>query len=225
MNIHRASVPAPVAPPAAGTHQIVAHHLALDRARGVAVFTVGVLVLALAGWLAAEVAEALASLALLAIPLLVYGWDAVANVKQERRRVYGQEIRDNRDHDDDGIVVVSDPFHSIQVPSKGGGVDDVIIPKPSNSARGQPIMDGWGVSAADLVAFAFEVEANRGLQERAWVGKDVEQFILPSGRAVTQKLLRSLQEALAEHGMASKPAGKWQMDLEAQRIAEHLKSS
>ena len=219
MKFHRASAPVPQAP-AAGTNQIVAHPLALDRARGVAVLMVGVLIIALAGWLAADVEEALALLAFLAIPFLVYGWDAIANVKEERRRVYGREVRDNRDYDGDGII--GDPFNSVQVPGKDNAVDEVIIPKPSNSARGQPIMTGWGISAADLVAFAFEVEASRGLQERAWVGKDVEQFILPSGRAITQKLLRSLQDALAEHGMASKPAGRWQMDWTAQRVAEYL---
>jgi hypothetical protein len=108
---------------------------------------------------------------------------------------------------------------------EGETVAEVIVPHPSHSVKGEPIMDGWGITQHDLVAFLFEAERGRGLQERAWVGQSAEQFVLPSGRAVTQTLFRSLLAALAEHEMASKPDGRWRLDVAAIDVANQLKST
>ena len=62
----------------------------------------------------------------------------------------------------------------------------------------------------------------RGLQERAWVGDGVERFVMPSGKQVTQTIFRGVLAALAEHDMASKPDGKWRLDVEADDVAASL---
>ena len=139
------------------------------------------------------------------------------------RATWQREEEDQQDYNGDGVI--GDPFSTVPVKREGAVVDEVIIPLPSNSMRGQPVMEGWGVTAADLVAFLFEAERERGLQERSWVGQSVETFVLPSGRGVTQTLFRSLQAALAEHGMASKPDGKWRLDVAALDVANDLKST
>lgn len=207
--------------PAAGTHDVKAGELAALDAKATAALVVfgGVFVLAAWGWSATGEPGVMA-LAAAGLPALVYGLSALRSTSAERRRFYAQEVADQRDYNKD--TYIGDPFNGVRVTDANGAVEEVIIPKPSNSAKAQPIMAGWGVSAADLVAFAFEAEASRGLQERAWIGKAVTQFVLPSGKAVTQKRLREIQQALAEHGMASQPDGKWRLDWTAQRIAEHL---
>lgn len=96
---------------------------------------------------------------------------------------------------------------------------------PRNSARHQPVMTGWGVTAADLVAILYEAELTRGLQERAWVGRGVEPCILPSGRQVTQIMFRQVLSALEEHEMASKRAGRWELDVTADDVAETLRKA
>lgn len=210
------------APPAAGAHDLKAGELAALDAKATAALVVFGAVVAAAGWGWSATGEAgVMAVAVVGLPALVYGVSALRNAGSERRRFYPQEVRDQRGYDRD--TYISDPFNGVSVAGKDGAADEaVIIPKPSNSAKAQPVMEGWGVSAADLVAFTFEAETSRGLKETAWVGKGVSQFILPSGKAVTQKRLRELQSALADHDMASKPDGKWRLDWTAQRIAEHL---
>jgi len=212
------------APPAAGAHDLKAGELAALDAKATAALVVFGAVVAGAGWGWSATGEAgIMAVAVVGLPALAYGVSALRNAGAERRRfyTYAQEEKDGVDHNHD--TYIGDPFNSVRVAGNDGAADEtVIIPKPSGSAKNQPVMDGWGVSAADLVAFAFEVETSRGLKETAWVGKGVSQFILPSGKAVTQKRLRELQAALADHDMASKPDGKWRLDWTAQRIAEHL---
>lgn len=210
------------APPAAGAHDLKAGELAALDAKATAALVVFGAVVAGAGWGWSATGEAgVMAVAVVGLPALAYGVSALRNAGAERRRFYAQEVRDQRDYDRD--TYIGDPFNGVRVAGKDGAADEtVIIPKPSNSAKAQPVMEGWGVSAADLVAFAFEAETSRGLKETAWVGKGISQFILPSGKAVTQKRLRELQAALADHDMASKPDGKWRLDWTAQRIAEHL---
>lgn len=213
------------APPADTTPAapVTADYLAWLRAKSVAAGIVAASVLAGGGLVvdATGLAVVLFPFAAVAIVLVVYGVYLWRHVDSTVRDLWQREVKDGKDYNHD--TYVGDPFNNVRVQGSNGAADEtVIIPKPSNSAKSQPIMEGWGVSAADLVAFAFEAETSRGLKETAWVGKGVSQFVLPSGKAVTQKRLREIQAALAEHDMASKPDGKWRMDWTAQRIAERL---
>jgi len=153
----------------------------------------------------------------------VYSEELNAGTRAIWRATWEAEEADQRDYTNDGFI--GDPFSQVKVKREGQVVDEVVIPMPSNSIRGMPIMNGWGITQHDLVAFLFEAERGRGLQERAWVGQSAEQFVLPSGRAVTQTLFRSLLAALAEHEMASKPDGRWRLDVAAIDVANQLKST
>lgn len=150
----------------------------------------------------------------------VYSHELRRLTRNTERATWAKEEALGRDIDGDGVV--GDPFRGITVPRKGGGIEQVTFSHPPNSRRGESIMEGWGVSPSDLVAMLFEAEMNRGLQERAWVGDGVDKFILPSGKQVTQSMFRGVQAALAEHNMASKPAGKWQLDVTADSMAKAL---
>lgn len=143
------------------------------------------------------------------------------NTHEVRRATWQEELRTGQDIDGDGVV--GDPFRTVKV-RKRDRVEEITLDLPRNSERNQPIMDGWGVSKADLVAILYEAELVRGLQERNWVGDGVDKFVLPSGREVTQIIFRQVLAALADHEMASKRANRWQLDVAADEVAKTLKT-
>jgi hypothetical protein len=142
---------------------------------------------------------------------------------EARRATWQREMEDGVDYDGDEII--GDPFSEIKVRRNDGGVDHVIINKPRDSDKHAPVMQGWGVSQADLVAFLYEAElAGRGLNERLWVEDKSNRYILPSGREVTQLLFRDVLAALAEHDMAEKQAGRWVLVVSADDVAAELRN-
>lgn len=171
----------------------------------------------------AAVGVALGAVVTLARWARVYSTALRADTEAARRATWLREADEGRDLDGDGVI--GDPFRTIAVRRRDGGVDDVSMALPRNSERHQPVMAGWGVSQADLVAILYEAELTRGLQERAWVGRGVEPCILPSGRQVTQIMFRQVLAALEEHEMASKRAGRWELDVTADDVAETLRKA
>jgi hypothetical protein len=149
-----------------------------------------------------------------------------ADTAEARRATWQREIDTDKDLTGDGYI--GDPFNRVSVKREGETVAEVIVPRPSHSARHEPAMIGWGVTPSDLVAFVFEAEAGRGLNERAWVGEGVARFHLPSGAVVTQPLFRQVLAALAEHEldgrpMAAKEAQRWILKARAEAIARKMK--
>ena len=171
---------------------------------------------------------ALGALAALLVGAVAVAWRSAwvyadklrAATAATERATWAREVERGEDIDGDGVV--GDPFRGITVPRKGGGTETITFSHPPSSQRGEPILDGWGICASDLVAMLYEAEMSRGLGEREWVGPGVAKFTLPSGKQVTQSMFRGVQAALAEHDMASKPAGKWQLDVTADSVAKAL---
>lgn len=171
----------------------------------------------------AAVGVALGAVVTLARWARVYSTALRADTEAARRATWLREADEGRDLDGDGVI--GDPFRTITVRRQDGRVEAVPMSLPRNSARHQPVMTGWGVTAADLVAILYEAELTRGLQERSWVGRGVEPCILPSGRQVTQIMFRQVLAALEEHEMASKRAGRWELDVTADDVAETLRKA
>lgn len=171
----------------------------------------------------AAVGVALGAVVTLARWARVYSTALRADTEAARRATWLREADEGRDLDGDGVI--GDPFRTITVRRQDGRVEAVPMSLPRNSARHQPVMTGWGVTAADLVAILYEAELTRGLQERAWVGRGVEPCILPSGRQVTQIMFRQVLAALEEHEMASKRAGRWELDVTADDVAATLRKA
>jgi hypothetical protein len=141
------------------------------------------------------------------------------------RATWAKEEERYEDINGDGYV--GDPFNRVKVKREGQTVDEVIVPHPSGAAKHEPVMQGWGVSASDLVAFVFEAERGRGLNERAWVGEGIKRFPLPSGSVVTQPLFRQVLAALADHELDGKPmavkeAQRWILKAKAEAIARAM---
>lgn len=151
----------------------------------------------------------------------VYSTALRADTEAVRQATWLREVELGRDLDGDNVI--GDPFRTVKV-RKRDRVEEITLDLPRNSERNQPIMDGWGVSKADLVAILYEAELVRGLQERNWVGDGVDKFVLPSGREVTQVIFRQVVAALADHEMASKRANRWQLDVAADEVARTLKT-
>lgn len=171
----------------------------------------------------AAVGVALGAVVTLARWARVYSTALRADTAAARRATWLREADEGRDLDGDGVI--GDPFRTITVRRQDGRVEAVPMSLPRNSARHQPVMTGWGVTAADLVAILYEAELTRGLQERAWVGRGVEPCILPSGRQVTQIMFRQVLAALEEHDFASKRANRWSLDVTADDVAETLRKA
>jgi len=152
----------------------------------------------------------------------VYSHELRLATRATERATWAKESQLGEDLTGDGYV--GDPFNRVKVKREGDTVAEVIVPHPSHSAKHEPKMEGWGVSASDLVAFVFEAERGRGLNERAWVGEGVARFSLPSGAVVTQPLFRQVLAALADHEldgqpMAAKEAQRWILKAKAEAIA------
>lgn len=171
----------------------------------------------------AAVGVALGAVVTLARWARVYSTALRADTEAARRATWLREADEGRDLDGDGVI---GDLRTITVRRQDGRVEAVPMSLPRNSARHQPVMTGWGVTAADLVAILYEAElSGRGLQERSWVGRGVEPCILPSGRQVTQIMFRQVLAALEEHEMASKRAGRWELDVTADDVAETLRKA
>jgi hypothetical protein len=156
----------------------------------------------------------------------VYSSELRLATRATERATWAREEDTGEDITGDGYI--GDPFNKVQVNRGGQTVDEVIVPHPAHSAKHEPKLEGWGVSASDLVAFVFEAEAGRGLNERAWVGEGVARFHLPSGAVVTQPLFRQVLAALADHEldgqpMAAKEAQRWILKARAEAIARKMK--
>jgi hypothetical protein len=156
----------------------------------------------------------------------VYSRELRTLTRATERATWAREEATGEDLTGDGYI--GDPFNRVEVKREGETVAEVIVPRPSNSAKHEKKMEGWGVSASDLVAFVFEAEAGRGLNERAWVGEGIQRFHLPSGAVVTQPLFRQVLAALAEHEldgrpMAVKEAQRWILKARAEAIARKMK--
>jgi hypothetical protein len=141
------------------------------------------------------------------------------------RATWAKEEATGKDLTGDGYV--GNPFNRVAVKREGQIVDEVIIPHPSGVTKHEPIMQDWGVSAPDLVAFVFEAERERGLNERAWVGEGIKRFPLPSGNVVTQATFRQVLATLAEHELNGKPmavkeAQRWILKAKAEDIARKM---
>lgn len=171
----------------------------------------------------AAVGVALGAVLTLARWARVYSSALRADTEAARRATWLREMDEARDLDGDGVI--GDPFRTITVRRRDGSAEAVSMSLPRNSERHQPVMAGWGVSQADLVAILYEAELTRGLQERSWVGRGVEPCILPSGRQVTQIMFRQVLAALEDHEMASKRAGRWELDVTADDVAETLRKA
>jgi hypothetical protein len=169
----------------------------------------------------------LASAVVLAVRMSwVYAHELRYATRATERATWAKEEERGEDLTGDGYI--GDPFNRVKVKRGGQVVDEVIVPHPSHSAKHEPVMQGWGVSASDLVAFVFEAERDRGLNERAWVDKGVQRFHLPSGAVVTQPLFRQVLAALADHEldgqpMAAKEAQRWVLKARAEAIARKMK--
>jgi hypothetical protein len=147
------------------------------------------------------------------------GADATQRATWAKEEALGEDIT--------GDGYVGDPFNRVKVKREGETIAEVIVPHPSSSIKHEKKMEGWGVSASDLVAFVFEAERERGLNERAWVGEGVQRFSLSSGAIVTQPLFRQVLAALADHElegkpMAAKEAQRWVLKAKAEAIARAM---
>lgn len=191
-----------------------------------------ILVLTLIAWFVAD-AKPVEAISVAAVALAVgicatfARWSYVysnalrADTEAVRQATWLREVVEQRDLDGDNVI--GDPFRTVPVKREGKATENVIYDLPSNSERGAPVMQGWGVSQADLISFLFEAERGRGLQERAWVGEKTARHVLPSGGVVTQALFRQIVQALADHGMAIKQANRWELDVRAEDVATALK--
>lgn len=153
--------------------------------------------------------------------LVTYARALRSDTRQVRWTTWRQEQQAGEDLDGDGYV--GDPTRGIRV-RVGDQVEEIEVDLPARSAMGAPVIPAWGVSAPDLVAILFEADLVRGLQERAWVGKDVTPFTLPSGGRVTQSMFRQVLGELAERGWAVKVASRWELAILPEQVAAALKA-
>ena len=189
MNTKHSTAPAP----AAATHELVAHPLALDTARGFAALVIAATVAtgAVAGAVLVHPAFALV-LVLASIPA-VYGWALLANLKAERRRFYAREVRDQRDYDGDGVV--GEPAgHIVNIAGRETILPDLDPPKMTKPA---PPLVGFPVCANDVL-FVIDRASRDGCGFRAWKGER-----LPSGAVLSADLWRSIQDGLVKWQFAT----------------------
>lgn len=152
--------------------------------------------------------------------LVTYSRALRADTRQVRWTTWRQELAAGEDLDGDGWV--GDPTRGIRI-TRGDQSEEIEVDLPARSAMGAPVIPAWGVSAPDLVAILFEADLVRGLQERAWVGKEATPFTLPSGGRVTQSVFRQVLGELAERGWAVKAAGRWELAILPEQVAAALK--
>lgn len=124
------------------------------------------------------------------------------------------------DLDDDGYV--GDPVRNVKI--GGPNPAEITLDLPAASVSRAPVLRPFGVSAPDLVSFLFEAQLARGLQERQWVGKNVRIHVLPSGQQVSSTMFRALLVECAKVGWASKTAGRWELTVDPEMVAQRLQA-
>ena len=170
----RQSSAAPVAPPAAGTHQLVADPLAIMATKSVTALVVAFLVVggAVTGAVYTEAVWPLA-LSVLAVPALVYGVALWLNLGAERRRFYAAEVRDQRDYTGDNII--GDPRgHVVHVQ----GEPAFVLPDlhPETPAGPPPALIHFPCTANDVL-WILDRAAVVGLGFRQWEGQSLPSKI------------------------------------------------
>lgn len=162
---------------------------------------------------------AAAGLALLAVVIGVWAISLNSYTTSVARATWYQ-IEQARGEDLDGDGYIGDPTRTVKV----GGKEptEITLDLPPSSITRAPILRPFGVSAPDLVSFLFEAKLSRGLQERQWVGKGVRVYVLPSGTRVTQELFRTLVAECAKVGWAAKEAGRWELKVDPETVAQRL---
>ena len=186
--LKRSSATAPVSPPAAGTHQLVADPLAIMATKSVTALVVGALVVggAVTG---AVYAEALWPLALmvLAVPALVYGVALWLNLGAERRRFYAAEVRDQRDYNNDQVI--GNPRgHVVHVQ----GAPAFTLPDlhPETPPGPPPALIHFPCTANDVL-WILDRAAEAGLGFRQWEGQ-----VLPSSVKLDRDKWSEVQDGL-----------------------------
>jgi hypothetical protein len=188
MNKRQSTAAAPVPPPAAGTHQLVADPLAVMATKAASAFVVGALVVAgaVAGAVYAETPLPLAAV-VLAVPALVYGVALWLNLGAERRRFYAAEVRDQRDYNRDGVV--GDPSgHVVTV----AGAPAFVLPDlhPDTPAGPPPALIHFPCTANDVL-WILDRAAQVGLGFRQWEGQR-----LPSKIKIDRATWGAVQDGL-----------------------------
>lgn len=144
---------------------------------------------------------------------------------QRQYALWQRELAQGADLDNDGHI--GDPQQASRTVRvrHGDEVEDIILDMPARSQTAGPILVDFGVTAPDLVSFLFEADLRRGLQERNWIGDNVQTYVLPSGQRVSQSMFRAIIAGLSSRGMAIKTAGRWELDCDPEAVAEQLRTS
>ena len=162
--------------PAAATHELVAHPLALDTARGFAALVIAATIGAGAVAGAVLVHPAFLLVLVLASIPAVYGWALLANLKAERRRFYAAEVRDQRDYDGDGVV--GEPAgHIVTVSRRGQEPVEYVLPD-TKPPKGAPALAGFPVTANDVLQIL------DGLRDGRQVAFPRSTLVLASGTRI-----------------------------------------
>jgi hypothetical protein len=164
---------------------------------------------------------ATAGLGLLAVVIAVFAISLNAYTTAVARATWYQlEQETGQDLDHDGYV--GDPTRTVRVAGNGKREEhDILLDLPAGTAQRAPILRPFGISAPDLVSFLFEAKLNRGLQERQWLDRS-RPYVLPSGQRVSQDMFRTLLEEFGKVGWATKTAGRWELTVDPNAVAEHL---
>lgn len=191
MRAKRASTPA--APPAAATHEIVAHPLALLVTRGVSALVLFVTFAIMAAWGAWEVQHPAPLLVIVIVsPLAVYGVSVLVNLKHEQARFYAREVRDNRDYNGDGYI--GEAGHVVKIVGRDmvlPNLDVLTMAKPAPNLRGFPV-------CANDVLYILERAWREGTSFRAWTGHR-----LPSGAKLDRNAWIAVLDGLLTWGFAT----------------------
>lgn len=195
--------------------------LAWERTRAVAVLLFGLAAAFAGGWLwwTQDVVWLAAAGGLIWLLAFVYGVNLSRYLHNVEETLWRHETQTNSDIDGDGFI--GSPVREIKVQRSNGKPETIVVDLPPNSARRAPPLAPYGVSAADLIAFLFEAETVRGLQERRWIGNG-NTFVLPSGGQVTQAVFRQIVQALADQGLAEKVNSRWELTINVENFAAQL---
>ena len=173
--------------------------------------------------------------AFIAVGAAIYGHSLRQDVVAVRRQLWTdaqrqyalwqRELAQGADLDNDGHI--GDPQQASRTVRvrHGDAVEDIILDMPARSQTAGPVLVDFGVTAPDLVSFLFEADLRRGLQERNWIGDNVQTYVLPSGQRVSQSMFRAILAGLSSRGMAIKTAGRWELDCDPEVVAEQLRTA
>lgn len=173
--------------------------------------------------------------AFVAVGAAIYGHSLRQDVVAVRRQLWTdsqrqytlwqRELAQGADLDNDGHI--GDPQQASRTVRvrHGDEVEDIVLDMPARSQTTGAVLVDFGVTAPDLVSFLFEADLRRGLQERNWIGDNVQTYVLPSGQRVSQSLFRTIVAGLSSRGMAIKTAGRWELDCDPEAVAEQLRTA